>query len=77
MKTTSSPLDDKRRLRKGTDLLIIISDVHRNPKFHPDPLEYNPERFSVENIGKMHPYSYLPFSMGPRNCLGILVMENR
>jgi cytochrome P450 len=63
--------DDGRVLRKGAELLIVIDQIHRNPKYHPNPSEFNPERFAAENIRQMDTYSYLPFSHGPRNCIGI------
>jgi cytochrome P450 len=62
--------DDGRRLKKGTDLMILIDGVHKNPKFHANPLQFNPERFSQEALRQMDPYSYMPFSQGPRNCIG-------
>lgn len=32
-----------------------------------DPMRFNPERFDVDKPG---PFEYLPFSAGPRNCIG-------
>ncbi|XP_039432917.1 probable cytochrome P450 6g2 isoform X2 [Culex pipiens pallens] len=51
-------------------VLIPIYAIHRDPKFFPDPLRFNPERFSKENLDKIVPCSYMPFGVGPRTCLG-------
>lgn len=51
-------------------LVISVYASHRDPRFFPDPLTFNPERFNAENIGKIPKHSYLPFSEGVHMCIG-------
>ena len=41
-----------------------------------DPDTLNPSRFLPENEDKIVPGSYLPFNMGPRQCLGRMLAMN-
>lgn len=58
-------------VNKGIDIVIPVLGIHRDPEIYPDPLKFDPERFTEENIVARHPYSYLPFGMGPRICIGM------
>lgn len=57
-------------LQKGSVVVIPIYGIHRNPEFYSDPDRFDPERFNDENKKNVKPYSYLPFGLGPRGCLG-------
>jgi len=57
------------RIRPGTEVLISVFSIHRDPHMWEKPDEFSPERFlSSQGRG-----SYLPFGLGPRNCVGAAV----
>ncbi|XP_073945642.1 cytochrome P450 9e2-like [Choristoneura fumiferana] len=57
-------------MKKGEGLNIPVMAIHRDPEFFPDPLKFDPERFSDERKHEILPFTYLPFGLGPRNCIG-------
>lgn len=57
-------------LPKNTEIAIHIYDIHRNEKHWPNPDKFDPDRFLPENSINRHPFSFVPFSAGPRNCIG-------
>ncbi|KAH8415999.1 hypothetical protein KR222_006329, partial [Zaprionus bogoriensis] len=65
--------DDGNRLfefKAGDRINIPIIGLHWDDRYYPNPEEFKPERFSDENKGTLIPYTYLPFGVGPRNCIG-------
>nr|XP_039267695.1 cytochrome P450 4V2-like isoform X1 [Styela clava] len=55
---------------KGTFCMIFIQLINSNPECWTNPEKFDPERFKTEQFEGRHPYSYIPFSAGPRNCIG-------
>uniref|UniRef100_A0A452GTL1 Cytochrome P450 family 4 subfamily F member 22 n=1 Tax=Gopherus agassizii TaxID=38772 RepID=A0A452GTL1_9SAUR len=68
--TEDIKLPDGRVLPKGNICLISIYGTHHNPAVWPEPQVYNPHRFDPENSKNQPPLAFMPFSAGPRNCIG-------
>lgn len=54
----------------GTDIFITPYFLHRHPVYWSDAEKFDPERFAEQNIKNQHKQAYIPFSAGPRRCIG-------
>lgn len=61
---------DNFKIPAGMGVAIFIYYIHRNPEYYPEPEKFNPDNFLPERIAARHPYAYIPFSAGSRNCIG-------
>lgn len=57
----------------GTEIYIPPYFIQRHPAFWDDPDRFDPDRFDPARSEKRHPVATLPFSVGPRNCIGELL----
>uniref|UniRef100_A0A1I8NLM4 Cytochrome P450 n=1 Tax=Stomoxys calcitrans TaxID=35570 RepID=A0A1I8NLM4_STOCA len=55
---------------KGTTVVLLQYLVHRRPDLYPDPEKFNPDNFLPERTAGRHYYGFIPFSAGPRSCVG-------
>nr|ARG41826.1 cytochrome P450 CYP4G101 [Bactrocera dorsalis] len=55
---------------KGTTVVLANYAVHRRPDCYENPEKFDPDNFLPEKVSKRHYYSYVPFSAGPRSCVG-------
>ncbi|XP_069692520.1 probable cytochrome P450 4aa1 [Periplaneta americana] len=60
----------KLTLPAGAYIMVTPFATHRLPHVYPDPERFDPDRFLPERCAQRHPFAFLPFSAGPRNCIG-------
>ncbi|KAL1445378.1 hypothetical protein MTO96_045055 [Rhipicephalus appendiculatus] len=58
------------QFKAGTCFMAPLYQIQRDPRFWPHPLQFNPERFAPENEDQVIKAAYMPFGVGPRNCVG-------
>lgn len=56
-------------IKKGTYISIPIYGLHFDEKYWENPTKFDPDRFNDENKDKITPGTYMPFGVGPRNCI--------
>jgi cytochrome P450 len=54
----------------GTEIYISPYIIQRHPNLWLDPNSFHPERFKLTDVRERRSSAMLPFSAGPRNCIG-------
>ncbi|XP_035683437.1 cytochrome P450 4F4-like [Branchiostoma floridae] len=69
--TTEDTVIDGIPIPKDTYVGINIYALNHNPDvWGPDHMEFDPNRFQPDRIKEMDSHAFMPFSAGPRNCIG-------
>ena len=61
---------DGVRLRPKDVVIVSAYVTHRHPEYWSDPERFDPDRFAPDAVDDIEPYSYFPFLLGRRACLG-------
>ena len=61
---------DGYRIPAGSIVVLTPFVTHRDPRWHPEPLRFDPDRFAPGAQAGRPRYAYFPFGGGPRTCIG-------
>lgn len=59
-----------KKVPAGTTLVVGTFKLHRRADVYPNPHQFNPDNFLPERSANRHYYAFVPFSAGPRSCVG-------
>ncbi|XP_039462493.1 cytochrome P450 4F3-like [Oreochromis aureus] len=68
--TQDMVLPGNRTVPAGTICLVSIYGTHHNPTVWTNPHKFDPLRFDLSNKKSQASHAFIPFSSGPRNCIG-------
>ncbi|XP_063532059.1 probable cytochrome P450 6a13 [Cydia strobilella] len=54
----------------GVKIVVPVEALQNDEKYFDNPRDFQPNRFTPEEMKKRHKYVYLPFGDGPRACIG-------
>lgn len=54
----------------GATVVITTFLLHRQESIYPNPTKFDPDNFLPERQANRHYYAFIPFSAGPRSCVG-------
>ena len=58
------------KIKAGQMVAATMLTIHRHPDFWENPDEFDPERFTPEQVKGRHPQAWMPFGAGQRYCIG-------
>lgn len=59
------------RIEKGVNVIPSVFSIHRDPlHWGLDANEFRPERFEMLDESELNSAKFMPFGLGPRNCIG-------
>ncbi|XP_013172506.1 PREDICTED: probable cytochrome P450 9f2 [Papilio xuthus] len=58
------------KLNPGDVVYNVVNSLHLDPNHYPDPEVFDPDRFSDDRKHEIKPFTFMPFGIGPRVCIG-------
>lgn len=58
------------RLPPDSVLIPALYAIHTNPNVWRDPFRFDPDRWTTDEVKNRHRCAYIPFTTGPRGCIG-------
>jgi len=62
---------DGIHIPKNMIVAVNTYALHHSEEYYTDPETFDPDRWSAENKANLDPYAFMPFGMGPRNCVAM------
>ncbi|KAM3968140.1 cytochrome P450 4g15 [Aphomia sociella] len=59
-----------KKIPAGATVIVATIKLHRRPDIYPNPDKFDPDNFLPERSADRHYYAFVPFSAGPRSCVG-------
>lgn len=67
---------DSLTIPKGSEIILNLYGLHKDPRIWNDPWKFNPDRFLPDEFSKVPHHAYIPWSTGVRSCPGKRNNEN-